>query len=91
MAINRGDLNEAERLLQQTDLRTAEWHYLMGRLYYHRGWLDDAAQEFEMACGMDPNNPEYQQAYQICVPAGALTGRKDMARAALCSATGARR
>ena len=64
MAINRGDLNEAERLLQQTDLRTAEWHYLMGRLYYHRGWLDDAAQEFEMACGMDPNNPEYQQAYQ---------------------------
>ena len=64
MAINRGDLESAERMLQQTDLRTAEWHFLMGSVYYRRGWLDEAAQEFEMACGMEPGNMEYQQAYQ---------------------------
>lgn len=64
MAINQGDLAAAEQMLNHTDLRTAEWHFLMGSVYYRRGWLDEAAREFEMACGMEPNNMEYQQAYQ---------------------------
>ena len=63
-AINRGDLASAEQMLNHTDLRTAEWHFLMGSVYYRRGWLDEAAREYEMACGMEPNNMEYQQAYQ---------------------------
>ena len=63
-AIQQGDFTAAEQMLNQTDLRTAEWHFLMGSVYYHRGWLDEAAKEFEMAAGMDPNNMEYQQAYQ---------------------------
>ena len=64
MAINRGEIAAAEEMLRQTDLRTAEWHFLMGAIRYRQGWLDEAAQEFEMACGMDPDNMEYRQAYQ---------------------------
>ena len=64
MAITQGDLAAAEQMLNSTDLRTAEWHFLMGSVYYRRGWLDEAAREFEMAAGMEPNNMEYQQAYQ---------------------------
>ena len=64
LAINRGDLVQAERMLQQTERRTAEWHFLMGSVHYKRGWLDEAMQEFEMACGMDQGNLEYRQAYE---------------------------
>lgn len=70
-AISQGNLDYAERLLMQTDLRTAEWHFLMGSVHYRRGWLDEAMQEFEMACGMDPNNQEYRQAYQYMRSGGA--------------------
>ena len=70
MAINRGDLTSAEQMLRQTDLRNAEWHFLTGSVYYRRGWLDEAAGEFEMACGMDPGNPEYRQAYQYMYNGG---------------------
>ena len=62
--INSGDIVSAEQLLEQTDLRTAEWHFLMGSVYYRKGWLDEALKEYEMACAMDPNNAEYRQAYQ---------------------------
>lgn len=71
MAISQGNLARAEQMLQQTDLRTAEWHFLMGSVHYRRGWLDEAMQEFEMACGMDPNNLEYRQAYQYMRSGGA--------------------
>lgn len=64
MAINQGNLSGAEDMLNQTDLRTAEWHFLMGAIHYRRGWLDEAMREFEMACSMEPNNMEYRQAYQ---------------------------
>ena len=64
MAIQHGDLDGAERMLQSTDLRTAEWHFLMGSLHYRRGWLDEALREFEMAYGMEPDNMEYRQACQ---------------------------
>lgn len=70
-AINRGDLAGAEQMLQNTDLRTAEWHFLMGSIYYRRGWLEEAAQEYETACAMEPNNMEYQQAYQFMRGGGA--------------------
>ena len=42
--------------------RNAEWHFLMGSLYYRKGWMDDALQHFQMAVNMDPGNQEYAQA-----------------------------
>jgi molecular chaperone DnaJ len=45
--------------------RTAEWHYLKSVTLMHRGWANDAMRELEIACGMDPANPEYQQAKQM--------------------------
>ena len=61
-AINRGDLNEAERLLHTMRSTDAEWYYLCGAVAYRRGWLDDARRNFQSACAMEPGNPEYQQA-----------------------------
>ncbi|NMA24943.1 MAG: DnaJ domain-containing protein [Clostridiales bacterium] len=61
-AINAGDLDLAEQLLRSSDNRNAEWHFLMGSLYYRKGWLDEARRYFETAAGMEPGNQEYVQA-----------------------------
>ena len=58
-------LVEAEELLDGTPInqRNAEWYFLKGSVFYARGWLEDAANHFESACRMDPNNAEYRAAY----------------------------
>lgn len=61
-AINAGDLDLAEQLLGSSVNRNAEWHFLMGSLYYRKGWLDEARRYFETAAGMEPGNQEYAQA-----------------------------
>ncbi|MDR3209757.1 MAG: DnaJ domain-containing protein [Oscillospiraceae bacterium] len=61
-AINSGDLGYAEELLSQARERSAEWHFLMGSLYYRRGWLGEALQYYQAAAEMDPANAEYRAA-----------------------------
>ena len=61
-AINSGDLKYAEDLLMSFPARNAEWNFLMGSLYYQKGWLDDALRYFQTAVNMDPGNYEYKQA-----------------------------
>ena len=64
--INEGRFAEAELLLASVSAadRGAEWNYLMGVLYLRRGWASDAAKYFDLACCMDPDNPEYRRAKQ---------------------------
>lgn len=61
-AINSGDLNRAEMILGSVSSRGAEWNFLMGSLYYRRGWMDEAGRYFQTAVNMDPTNMEYMQA-----------------------------
>ena len=68
LAINRGDLGTAERLLSAASEHTAEWNFLMGVVASRRGWLDEAKRYFETAVSMEPNNPEYRSAL------GAISG-----------------
>ena len=62
IAISRGDITAAERLLNSVQTHDAEWFFLMGTIYVRRGWMDDAKRYLETACSMDPGNPEYQNA-----------------------------
>ncbi|MGX8699588.1 MAG: DnaJ domain-containing protein [bacterium] len=61
-AILRGDLGTAEALLRNVTSPDAEWHFLMGSLYYKRGWFDEAGKYFTTAVSLDPYNAEYRQA-----------------------------
>ncbi|SHH50417.1 molecular chaperone DnaJ [Sporobacter termitidis DSM 10068] len=61
-AINSGNLALAEQLLNASQSRNAEWHFLMGSLCYRKGWLDDARRYFQTAADMEPGNQEYLQA-----------------------------
>ena len=69
-AINLGNLTQAEQLLQSVPGQDAEWHFLMGSIAYRKGWLDEAMQQYQMACNMDPGNLEYRQAYNMMCQGG---------------------
>ncbi len=62
--INRGRYADADTELEKVPahLRSAEWHYLKSVVYMRRGWTNDAMNELNRACEMDPNNMEYRQA-----------------------------
>ena len=63
--INMGDLNSAERLLQEVPQKSGEWYFLMGSIAYRRGWLDEAMQNYNLAVQMEPGNMEYRQALNM--------------------------
>lgn len=61
--IQQNRLDEAERILDGiTGDHSAEWYFLRGMCYFRRGWAQQAAQYFQRACTMEPNNMEYRQA-----------------------------
>ena len=64
-AINSGNLQYAEQMLNSMSNRDAEWNFLMGSLYYRKGWMDDARNFFQRAVNMDPGNNEYRQALNM--------------------------
>ena len=76
--INAGNLDGAERLLQGSGVKNGEWYFLMGSIAYRRGWLDEARQNYQIACQMDPANMEYRQALGM-MQHGGYGYRPDMA------------
>ena len=70
MAINRGDISLAERLLSGVSDHNAEWNFLMGVVCSRRGWMDEAKRYLETAVQMDPNKSEYRSALAALTGAG---------------------
>ena len=62
--IYSGNMFEAEQMLISTpqSTRNAEWHYLYACVMVKKGYYADAQRYFDMACNMEPNNQEYQNA-----------------------------
>lgn len=82
--INMGDLAGAERLLYEVPTKDGEWYFLSGSIAYRKGWLDEALQNYSLACQMDPGNMEYRQALNMMQQGGQpygnygyATGRMD--------------
>lgn len=77
--ISAGELDQADSMLDGIADRNAEWYFLRGVIAYRRGWLDEAMQNYTIACQMDPGNMEYRQALAVLQrsgrPAGAGAGR----------------
>ncbi len=65
MAINQGNLNLAEELLNAMSDHNGEWNFLKGSVCYRRGWMDEARRYFQTAVQMEPGNPEYQRALDM--------------------------
>ncbi len=64
--INSGRIDEAETVLNgmSSAERNAEWHFLMSLVFYRKGWLQDARNEMNLACQLDPYNREYRNFQQ---------------------------
>ena len=63
--INIGRLDDAQILLDGVPEynRNAEWYYLKGTVQQKRGWLEEAAKNFETASNLDPSNNTYKMAF----------------------------
>lgn len=59
--INMNLLDEAERLLDAMSNRNAEWFYLKGIVYLHRGWHSQGINFIKQAVNLEPNNFEYRR------------------------------
>ncbi len=75
--INAGDLDGAEQMLQGS-AKNGEWYFLMGSIAYRRGWLDEARQNYRIACQMEPGNAEYRQALNMMQQGGYAYRSGDM-------------
>lgn len=67
MAIQQGNLNLAEELLNAMQDHNAEWNFLKGAVCTRRGWMDEAKRYYQTAVQMDPGNAEYQRALDMAV------------------------
>ena len=64
-AIQRGELNLAEELLNAQSDHNGEWNFLKGVVCMRRGWMDEAKRYYQTAVQMEPNNMEYQRALDM--------------------------
>ena len=62
--ITSNNLAQAEAMLNAIPTHDAEWYYLMGSVYWRKGWMDQAGQYFRTASTMEPGNIEYRNAVQ---------------------------
>ncbi len=64
--INAGNILAAITLLQNIPegYRDAEWHYIMGHVYYRMNNIGRASREFSIAHSLEPSNEEYRTAFE---------------------------
>jgi curved DNA-binding protein CbpA len=62
--INANNLAQAEAMLNRISTHDAEWNYLMGSVYWRKGWMDEAGRYFRTAATLEPGNIEYRNAVQ---------------------------
>lgn len=65
MAIQQGNLNLAEELLNASSNHDAEWNFLKGVICTRRGWADEAKRYYQTAVQMDPDDEEYRRALDM--------------------------
>lgn len=63
MDIRNGNLNYAEQNLNRITVRDAEWNYLMGLLNIKKGWFNEAYNNLNIACRLDPRNSKYREEF----------------------------
>ena len=56
-----GNIYEAERILNNISVRSAEWFFLQGLVDLKKGFYHEGYNKIRTAASMDPGNMEYQQ------------------------------
>jgi molecular chaperone DnaJ len=70
--INNGNISAAEALLDRISDRGAEWYYLRGLVFLHRGWYNEAYSHIQTSVSMEPGNYEYKSTLNRISMAGGI-------------------
>lgn len=62
-ALKADDVEGAQRLLDEFNERSAEWHYLQAVVFYKKNWTNESKKQLELAMQMDETNVKYREAY----------------------------
>ena len=62
--IKAGDIQEAQRVLDSFNERTAYWHYLQSVVFYRKNWINESKKQLEIAIQLEPNNEHFKEAYK---------------------------
>lgn len=62
--IKEGNLDEAQRLLDEFNERGAQWHYLQSIIFYRKNWVNESKKQLEIAIRLDGTNEKYKEAYR---------------------------
>lgn len=62
--IKGGDLQGAQKLLDDIEARDADWHYYQSVVYYKRDWISESKKQLEIACALDPTNEKFKKALE---------------------------
>ncbi len=63
--LKAGDVQEAQRVLDSFNERTAYWHYLQSVVFYRKNWMNESKKQLEIAMQLEPDNEKYREKYRI--------------------------
>lgn len=63
--IKKGDISGAQKLLDDSLDKNAEWHYLQSVVFYKKNWINESKKQLEIAMNMDASCEKYAKAYAI--------------------------
>lgn len=62
--IKAGDIQEAQRVLDNFNERGGQWHYLQSVVFYRKNWMNESKKQLEIAIQLEPENEKYKEAYR---------------------------
>ena len=63
-ALQNGDINKAQEMLDNLTPRTVEWHYLQSIVFYKKNWFLESKKQLEFALSLDPQNMKYKNSLE---------------------------
>ena len=60
--IRAGHYDNAQRMLDDVDMRDAEWHYYQSMIYFKKGWHAESKTQLELCIALEPHNEKYNKA-----------------------------
>jgi curved DNA-binding protein CbpA len=62
--IKEGNLQDAQRTLDDFNERPAKWHYLQSVVFYRKNWINESKKQLEIAMQLDSENEKYKEVYK---------------------------
>lgn len=62
--LKKGDIQEAQRVLDSFNERGGQWHYLQSVVFYRKNWVNESKKQLEIAIQLEPENAKYKETYR---------------------------